>query len=165
MAFAIDHPLYDCLYLACAETTGSVLVTADKRLANKPVAQILGVRVEYLGDADVARRLEVAAFAPVIKRQQVDELTQAFDLFAKTERNVLDKLFAGTEGLRITTDKDREFFLNSPSYKRLINLIKELDDKERVDLLALGWFGAGRFPNWRRSVEHAETAESLALHR
>ena len=39
MAFAIDHPVYDCLYLACAEATGSGVITADRRLANKSAAQ------------------------------------------------------------------------------------------------------------------------------
>ena len=28
------HPVYDCLYVACARLTGSVLVTADRRLAD-----------------------------------------------------------------------------------------------------------------------------------
>ena len=156
MAFAIDHPVYDCLYLACAEAIGSGVITADRRLANKSATQPLGVRVEYLGDAGVTKRLEAAAFAPVIERHKVEELTDAYDFFAETERHVLDTLFAGREGLRITTDKDRDLFLNSPSYKRLINAVQELDDEEHIDLLALGWLGAGLFPDWRRSVEHAE---------
>ncbi len=32
IALALDHPAYDCLYLACAELAGAVLVTADERL-------------------------------------------------------------------------------------------------------------------------------------
>lgn len=35
MAREIDHPVYDCLYLACAEATESKLVTADRRFADK----------------------------------------------------------------------------------------------------------------------------------
>lgn len=35
IATALDHPIYDCLYLACAEERGESLVTADARLANK----------------------------------------------------------------------------------------------------------------------------------
>ena len=32
IALALGHPVYDCLYLACAELAGAVLVTADERL-------------------------------------------------------------------------------------------------------------------------------------
>jgi len=156
MAFEIDHPVYDCLYLACAEATGSGVITADRRLANKSATQDFGVRVEYLGDAEVSKQIETAAFAPVIDRRKVEELSEIFDFFAETERHVLDTLFAGREGLHITTDKDRELYLNSPAYKRLIDTVQELEEEEFIDLLALGWLGAGLFPDWRRSLEHAE---------
>jgi predicted nucleic acid-binding protein len=32
MALALRHPIYDCIYLACARRVGSRLVTADRRL-------------------------------------------------------------------------------------------------------------------------------------
>lgn len=32
MAFILDHPVYDCFYLACAEQGDGVLITADNRL-------------------------------------------------------------------------------------------------------------------------------------
>ncbi len=32
IALRIDHPVYDCLYLACAEVEEAPLVTADRRL-------------------------------------------------------------------------------------------------------------------------------------
>jgi predicted nucleic acid-binding protein len=32
LALRLRHPIYDCLYLACAERTGAQLVTADRRL-------------------------------------------------------------------------------------------------------------------------------------
>jgi predicted nucleic acid-binding protein len=38
MATALDHPIYDCLYLALAEREGIVLVTADQRL----IGRVLG---------------------------------------------------------------------------------------------------------------------------
>lgn len=31
LALLLDHPVYDCLYLACAEALETTLVTADKR--------------------------------------------------------------------------------------------------------------------------------------
>lgn len=32
IALALNHPVYDCLYVACAESLGGMLVTADERL-------------------------------------------------------------------------------------------------------------------------------------
>ena len=32
IAMTLNHPVYDCLYLACAESLGATLVTADARL-------------------------------------------------------------------------------------------------------------------------------------
>jgi len=34
LALALRHPVYDCLYLACAERFETALVTADRRLAD-----------------------------------------------------------------------------------------------------------------------------------
>ena len=38
LAIELLHPVYDCLYLACAELTGTVLVTADMRLCEAAAA-------------------------------------------------------------------------------------------------------------------------------
>ena len=35
MSLALDHPAYDCFYLACAEQQGAVLITADRRFYEK----------------------------------------------------------------------------------------------------------------------------------
>lgn len=44
MALELDHPIYDCLYLACAERLEARVVTADERLyralADSPHAQL-----------------------------------------------------------------------------------------------------------------------------
>jgi predicted nucleic acid-binding protein len=35
IAIEIDHPVYDCLYLACAEAENATLVTVDRRMLRK----------------------------------------------------------------------------------------------------------------------------------
>jgi len=35
LAFEMNHPVYDCLFLACAEMTGTVVLTRDRRLAQR----------------------------------------------------------------------------------------------------------------------------------
>ncbi len=38
IAFVLDHPAYDCFYLACAEAAGGILITADRRFVGKAAA-------------------------------------------------------------------------------------------------------------------------------
>ena len=45
----LDHPIYDCLYLACAEAAGSALVTADRRFADKASAKFAHVLICHIG--------------------------------------------------------------------------------------------------------------------
>lgn len=49
-ALRTGHPVYDCLYIACASITGSVLVTADRRLAEVVSHRIPGVEAVMLTD-------------------------------------------------------------------------------------------------------------------
>jgi predicted nucleic acid-binding protein len=47
LAIAMDHPAYDCAYLALAEVLSCDLVTADRKLSAKPVP--LGYTSRVLG--------------------------------------------------------------------------------------------------------------------
>lgn len=44
----LDHPIYDCFYLACAERADTGLVTADKRLARVVAGSAFAQRVQLL---------------------------------------------------------------------------------------------------------------------
>lgn len=156
IAMDIDHPICDCLYLACAETTESDLVTADKRFADQAVGRLPGAPVRYIGAAGVADWIETAATALVIEREKVEALIAAYDVFAKTEQFVVDSLSRGAEEPNFLRLADLGPALESPSCRRLVELVIGLNNEERIELLALGWFGAGLFPNWRQRVEHAE---------
>ena len=50
IAFALNHPVYDCLYLACAENVEGILVTADARLCATARANAFGERVRHLSE-------------------------------------------------------------------------------------------------------------------
>ena len=54
IAVETDHPVYDCLYLACAEATASALITADRQFAKKLAGRIPDVW--HLGDPATAGR-------------------------------------------------------------------------------------------------------------
>ena len=156
LALEIDHPIYDCLYLACAELSDSDLITADRRFADKAAERLPDARVRYIGGPGVADSLGAAATAPVIERETVEALIAAYEIFENTEQFVLGALTRQRPGLRILTAEDQELFLNSPSYRQLVDSVRKLNTEERIDVLALGWLGAGRFPDWRRSFAHAE---------
>ena len=61
LAREIDPPVYDCLYLACAEATDSILVTADRRFANKVSDSLPGVDVLDVGADSFADDLEAVS--------------------------------------------------------------------------------------------------------
>ncbi len=49
IASALDHPVYDGLYLACAEATGGILITADQHLIDVAGQAGLAVHSHLLG--------------------------------------------------------------------------------------------------------------------
>ncbi len=49
----LDHPVYDCLYLAAAESLGDILVTADKRFLRKVVLSPYGGFVRDLASGTI----------------------------------------------------------------------------------------------------------------
>ena len=50
LALALDHPVYDCVYLALAHRVGGVLVTADRRFAAALASTEHGASVVTLAD-------------------------------------------------------------------------------------------------------------------
>ena len=59
-ALRIGHPVYDSLYIACARLTGSVLVTADRRLARVVLDHVPDVEVITLQDESAMARIEAS---------------------------------------------------------------------------------------------------------
>ena len=155
VAVDIGHPVYDCLYIACAEATDSTVITADGPLAKRAARRIPKIEVRFIGAPGVADRIKTVATALTIGRDQLAELIRTFGTFAATHKHVVDDLRAETEGLLILTPKDQNLYLETPAYQRLIRLVTGLNEEKHIDLLALGWFGAKRFNDWARSLEHA----------
>lgn len=48
LAEELDHPVYDCLYLAVAEAEGDVLATADRRFVTKITKRSLRRRLHLI---------------------------------------------------------------------------------------------------------------------
>ncbi len=67
IAIAIDHPVYDCLYLACAEAEGAPLITADTKL-QRAASTRSTVHVWHILDARTSERIAAGSAAPVLDR-------------------------------------------------------------------------------------------------
>ena len=101
VAAQIDHPVYDCLYIACAEATGSTLMTADRRLRDAVADSVLDVDVQYIGAHGVADNIRAAATALVIGRDKIVELVAANDRLLETNENVFASVTEGGAGSQL----------------------------------------------------------------
>ena len=156
IAAQVDHPVYDCLYIACAEATGSALITADRKLCDVVAHRSLHVDVRYIGNQGVADTIGTAAAALVITRDKLAELVAAYDLLEATEENVHSVVTADDADLEGIGRHGLLRIMRSPAGIRLERLFLDLNDEERVDLLALGWLGRGNFgSDWRLIFERA----------
>ena len=156
IALGIDHPVYDCLYLACAEVEGAPLVTADGKL--RDAAQgYPGVDVWHIGDPEVGKRIVGAATALVIQEATVRELIAAYAVFRDTADFVIDTVPRRRSGVRILTPEDQDGYFDTPAYLRLVRLVADLSYDERIDLMALAWFGrqTTKSSPWSYFLNHA----------
>ena len=140
IALEIDHPVYDCLYLACAETERASLITADGRLHDAAKAYP-GVDVWHIAAPEVGKRIVTAATALVIRESTVRELIAAYMAFSDTVDTVIDTVPRRPSGVRILSLEDQDAYLDTPAYRGLVKRIASLSDHERIDLKALAWFG------------------------
>jgi len=119
IASAIKHPVYDCLYLVCAETLGSRLVTADEKFKRVLAGSTLSIICRNLGD-----RYDITLSAETI---------ESLIALLKRAKSTWEKL----EG------SDVALHLDTPAFIRIKNAIQELSEAERTDLVALGSLGTG----------------------
>ncbi len=166
-ALRIGHPVYDSLYIACARLTESVLLTADRKLAQVVSDHVPEVSVIALQDASAMADLKEAGIRLVIDRDRVEELCEVWERVDATMASVVDDFHPVPKtGLRIIAAETSQLAETSPTKLRLIRMIEELTTDERMDLLVLGWIGGGQ-PHTRRrlfdiAVRHVNNARYIA---
>ena len=94
---------------------------------------------------------------PAISRPKVETLANVYASW-KHER---DEWVARTKGdgdnrLRIHSSKEMKKWFELPSYARLKELFRDLNDEERTALLALGWFTRETVADWPKIYETAK---------
>lgn len=158
LAVRIDHPVYDCVYLACAEGWTAPLVTADERLAERAKETHPTVDVWNIGDPEVAQRIATAATALVIsKTTRFSEPSTPYDAFRKTDDSVIETVQLRPNGVRILSPEDQDAYFETPAYRQLVKFIGSLTLDERIDLTALAWYGrqTSSGANWGYFLSHA----------
>jgi AbiV family abortive infection protein len=101
---------------------------------------------------------------PVISRAKVEDLSKAF---ARWDRE-MDMLIDAHEenrnksgGFRIVPTSLSDQFHGLESYKCLECMLRELTDGERMDLVAIGWFGRRETLSWPNCHRQAHTSRDL----
>lgn len=146
-AHELDHPVYDCLYVACAEQTDSALLTDDRKLVGKAAKRLPAPAVLALDDAAAIENLRWAGTGLVIEEDRLAELVEASHLVGRTRPSV------NASGLQLT---DTKMLIDSLSCRRLRDMVGSLSQEERIDLLALGWLAQhGPKPGWEHWFKHA----------
>lgn len=149
-AFALDHPVYDCLYLACADAAAGILITADQRLCETIGDTDLAPLVRYLGspdsDADTLLPLQI----PLSKVKRLISIAERFE---QVERTLGESSPPAQRSLE-SDQEMAEMFLQSPAVQRLFRYLDELPRNERVDALAIMLLGGG-VSDWKQARQTA----------
>lgn len=157
LASRLDHPVYDCCYLVCAQSEGTKLVTADEKFISHVRARDLGHLVVSL--KDVSTIVEpVSADDLSISDAELSRLLDLSDQFRNTLRFVEEQVGRTISGGTIKWVNTAELgpAFDSPARRRLENAVSSLTSDILRDLLALGWLGRGYDGNdWNYLRDHA----------
>ncbi len=157
IALEINHPIYDCLYLACAEAFGVRLITADQKILNK-TRSFTHANFIRIFDQQVLR--DQGALKPLlISRENLAQAIRATELFEATHRNVVEQITRDQEeGSKFYSAQEAAIAFRSPAYRTLEKIYTSLTLQERADFLSLGWLGQGYSGlNWKEIRERAES--------
>ena len=139
----LDHPVYDCIYLACAQQQGTKLMTADRKFVSQLKNGGLGYLVVALDDAATISRADLSVGLSISD----NELTRVLALAEQFRRTLsFVEEHVGTRepgGLRWVNTADLVPAFESPARRRLQQAISDLPHEYLGDLVALAWLGRG----------------------
>ncbi len=148
LALELDHPVYDCLYLACAQRFGSG-VTADRKFFNRIEKSTYAGLMKFVDDPDLQLPLHV----PLNKINRIIGLSNRID---ETRRNLIFSLTKEKEFATFSPTELQPLY-DSPVFQSLAAEIEGLSSIEQQDALALGWLGQGHSgDDWRPIRDRAE---------
>jgi len=148
LALELDHPVYDCVYLACAQRFGSG-VTADRKFFNRIGKSAYAGLIRFVDDPN----LQLPLYIPLNKLSGIVRLS---NLIEETHRNLVFSLTRERE-FAFFSPAELQPLYDSPAFRSLATEIEGLSGVEQQDALALGWLGQGYSGNdWRPIRDRAE---------
>jgi predicted nucleic acid-binding protein len=131
MACELSHPVYDCLYLACADALATSVVTADRRLVAVSAKS---------GKSHLVRSVETqpeAASSSLLRIALTRLMTDIDDL--ERLAAVVGDITSDMPGVRRRSAGDfapiEAFVTGSPAFRRLSDMVENLSARERLTLL------------------------------
>ncbi len=152
MSLNMRHPIYDCLYLACANMVGGRLITDDAKFSEK--CKSIGTHARIILLQDFRASLGEAIEATVL--QHSDDLVKLDKTASETWEAICAKLgvspYSGNmarllEPLHVHGD--------SIPQRKLLETLKNLSRHQHAALLAVAWCGRGTNPDLVQGYSHA----------
>lgn len=142
LATHLDHSVYDCIYLACAQGSGTKLATADKRFISRIRTSGLGHLVIGL---DEIGSLDQASQSLSISKSELARVLHLSVQFNRTLSFVEEQVSRpfGTGKLKWVNTADLTSAFDSPSRRQLRQALRGLPTSSVCDLVALAWLGRG----------------------
>jgi predicted nucleic acid-binding protein len=138
LASELNHPVADCLYLACAIEIDACVVSADKLFVERAHARGYLSRVYMLGNEGraIARKLSV-------KISELERIKGLYDQVDKVFLGVSSALTKNVETFleKAVSGQNLKPAFDSPAYQRLVIFLDALSYDARCDVIALCWLG------------------------
>jgi predicted nucleic acid-binding protein len=138
LASELNHPVADCLYLACAIELDARVVSADMLFVEKARARGYLSRVFALGN-----EIRLQSGKLVVSHSDLNRIRNLYHQVDKVFEGVTSKLNADAKSWlqKINRLGDLTPAFDSPAYQRLIRFLDELSREARDDVIALCWLG------------------------
>lgn len=137
IAVTLNHPVYDCLYLACAELVDSVLITADQRFFKAVQGSDFEDFVRHLAEPDLFREPEEKVIPPlIISVRKLNHVIRVADTLLQAGSHGHPHFGAGVP--------DLESLLR----QHLMAYVENLSVDEKLDIVTLLLVGGGHEETW-----------------
>lgn len=150
----INHPVYDCVFLACAEQNGVRLVTADEKMVQRAENRGFSHLVVNLNDAVRIANNEPQA---AISESQAEAVIALHDRLSRTFAFIQEQAVPPSTGFQFVPSEVYAAAFESPVYVRLMRAIGTLSRDQLRDLVAICWLGRGHDgTDWPRLQARAD---------